>query len=87
MGFVALAPRPYDIMMGLMASFTHHFANNPLWKNVFGQFAPTIAGKHVPDTVMIRGTAIENIHRATVEELKQFVREAIEGSRRMRSPF
>jgi hypothetical protein len=73
--------------MGLMATITHVYRNHPLWKSTFGQFAADVAGKYIPDTVMLRGTAIDNIHRATVEDLKQFVREAIEGSRRMRSPF
>jgi hypothetical protein len=75
------------MMMGLMATITHVYRNHPGWKAVFEQFAPDIAGKHVPDTVMIRGAAIENIRRATVENLKQFMRESIEGTHRMRSPF
>jgi hypothetical protein len=74
-------------MMGLMAVLKTVFANTTLWKNLFGQFAPTIAGKHVPDTVMVRGTAIANNRGATVEDLKQFMREALNNNIRIRSPF
>ena len=78
---------PYDIMMGLMVTITHVFANNAVWKSVFGQFAPEVVGKHVPGTVMVRGTAIANNRGATVEDLKQFMREALNNAHRMRSPF
>jgi hypothetical protein len=75
-------------MMGLLVSIARGaIASTAFWRSVFSQFAPELVGKHVPVTVTVRGAAINNIRGATLEELKQFMREAISNVCRMRSPF
>jgi hypothetical protein len=58
-------------------------ASTPFWRTVFSQFAPELAGKYVPVSVTVRGAVINNARGATLEDIKQFMREAINNVCRM----
>jgi hypothetical protein len=71
---------------GRPATITAVYRNHPVWKAIFAQFE-NYEGTFVPATIHIEGSDVDNVRGAKLESVKQFLRECIEGTKRMRSPF
>ena len=73
---------------GMAMAVTINYKNHPVWKAVFSQFQSLDErNKYIPETVCILNRDVANIRKESLLLMKQFVREAIDGTKRIRPLF